>query len=94
VIGVVAEMTVIDRDLRDGPIIATFHGEILSRGGNREQHRRRAERGYHGLAHVIASLAAETRGLRGLGRRRQIGGNAGECGAVLRPAIDRLNQFT
>ena len=66
-IGVVAEMTVIDRDLRDGPIIATFHGEILSRGGNREQHRRRAERGYHGLAHVIASLAAEARGFSQLG---------------------------
>jgi len=45
VIGIVAEMSVIDGDLRDLPIIAAFDRIILSRRWNRERHHSRAERG-------------------------------------------------
>ncbi len=32
-VGIIAEMAVIDRDFRDGPIIAALHREILGRAG-------------------------------------------------------------
>jgi hypothetical protein len=56
VIGIIAEVTVIDGDFRSRPLIAACHRKILRRCRRCEQHRCRAERSQSHLMHDIVPL--------------------------------------
>jgi hypothetical protein len=53
-VGIVAEMPIIDRDFSNGPVIAACHREILCRRGPSHKQRRCAERSKHRISHCVS----------------------------------------